>query len=708
MICPNCGKTVRSKHQCAHCGHVFSADEIKAMKKGTVVPKNPVLKESYDYDENTGYDEYAKDTVNNQEYEREPVIDSKKENRTVARDEELQTQREPVPTPVVPGAPESNQVDADDPFQIDEEEMRRIQAENDLDEASNYDDQDFEEDYYEDEPRRRGGFLSVLWGILKLLIAVAIVFLLFLFGPQLIGKVTDYFNQDKSESSQPIGTSESEIETGADPSTGSNQESNQAAEEQGTFTVSNKEVKTDNYPIIEVDLAFDQELESVDRSTFNFAIEQDGQKQELGQAFALTKDGKNLSLKFNDPGQVGDGQVQMTSENSDQAGQANLLITSQDGKFEEKISFERPQADQANAEKQTEFNKAIESGTNNDVSVYLADASEPSQAYQHQVKEVEAANEIAWFILQNLYEKIDANELTLEEPVELNESLIAQGDQGNIAASSPETPLTISNLVYAMVQENDVTAMNHLIQALGGPNQFNTWLNEHDYFATKVNTLLAVDNEGGFTGATTSIQDLGLLLNKLANDELVSAESDAAIKEQLLNTPINNKYPEAGIPDVTGRYEIASADANTKQNYYAGILKTEAKNYIVVMLSDKAKQADFTKLFNSLASLLVTGTDTSDESSSSDSQAQAEPAVDESSQISILPSPNTGQETNNAEGTEANTSTGNANGREDYYSQLVENTGEYVVLPNRSYVNENGVVVEPKWFKAEDGSYKYN
>ena len=157
MICPNCGKTVRSKHQCAHCGHVFSSDEIKAMKKGTVVPKNPVSKESYDYDENTGYDEYAKDTVNNQEYEREPVIDSKKENRTVARDEELQTQREPVPTPVVPDAPESNQVDADDPFQIDEEEMRRIQAENDLDEASNYDDQDFEEDYYEDDDEKEPG-----------------------------------------------------------------------------------------------------------------------------------------------------------------------------------------------------------------------------------------------------------------------------------------------------------------------------------------------------------------------------------------------------------------------------------------------------------------------------------------------------------------------------------------------------------------------
>ena len=87
MQCPNCGRNVRSKNQCAYCGHVFNKQEVAELK----------------------------------------------------------------------------------------EETRN-------------------EDVVQETPRRSsGGFSRVLWGIIKLVLAVAIVFLAFLYGPRIINQVVDYF-----------------------------------------------------------------------------------------------------------------------------------------------------------------------------------------------------------------------------------------------------------------------------------------------------------------------------------------------------------------------------------------------------------------------------------------------------------------------------------------------------------------------------------
>lgn len=43
MQCPNCGRKVRSKHQCAHCGYVFGSDDKIESQETT--PLKKVLKQ---------------------------------------------------------------------------------------------------------------------------------------------------------------------------------------------------------------------------------------------------------------------------------------------------------------------------------------------------------------------------------------------------------------------------------------------------------------------------------------------------------------------------------------------------------------------------------------------------------------------------------------------------------------------------------------
>ena len=126
--------------------------------------------------------------------------------------------------------------------------------------------------------------------------------------------------------------------------------------------------------------------------------------------------------------------------------------------------------------------------------------------------------------------------------------------------------------------------MNHLIQEVGGPNEFNVWLNENSYFSTRVNNLLSISETGEVAGALTNVQDLGQLLTKLSNDELVSEDASTDIKERLLQSPFTAKYPESGIEEVVSRYEIASTDDNAEQQYYSAILETEETDYIVIMM----------------------------------------------------------------------------------------------------------------------------
>ena len=723
MICPNCGRSVRSKNQCAHCGHVFTSEELKAMKNGSILPKhkNESNLKDYDYEndissnlsEDSGHESvdyqpaHNQDNINRpseEDYHRAEALEDKQAGHIEETGQLGQTHHESV-----------NQSVDDDPYQMDEEEMRRIheakQAESMREQQTSMDEDDLDDDPaegYRSQPRRRGGFLSILWGILKLLLAVVIVFLLFLYGPRLIRQAKDVLNgnggsdnsvETSQSSDQSLeSTSETEGQTGSAVTNESG-----AGSSSYTLTGSQVEVPNGQYPLVEAELDFEDDLTSIDRDTFAFSVKSGDETYDLGDAYALSKEGKQLKLSFNDP----------SAGQRNSQGQASLLVTSQDGDFEEEIAFDKPNQS-VDAQIEDKVNQVLSDNLANEdaISAYLKEAGSDQSPYLKNPNSLEAGNQLSWFILQAVYEAVEAQELALEDPVMIQDDLLAPGDTGSLATEG-QSEQTVGSLLTAMVESNDVTAMNHLIQSLGGPNKFNAWLNDHHYFATKVNNLLAVDDtSGAVTGAATDVQDLGRLLEQLAQDQLVSSSSDSAIKDLLVKSPMTNKYPASGIESVSRRFEVASNDDNQNQQYYAGILETETANYVVIFMDNQvddpaaAVQA-IGQSVDQVASLLMTGDlpEDSEESASSEESSDDQTAsTPDDSQVSIVSEAPT--ETSPAQA--AQTPQGNPNGREDYYSQKVENTGEYVQLPNRSYVNENGQVVEPKWYWDEASkTYKY-
>lgn len=607
MQCPNCGRNVRSKNQCAYCGHVFNKKEVAEVKQ-----------DSYD------------------------------------------------------------------------------------------------EEIVEETPRRsRGGFTRVLWGIIKLVLAVAIVFLAFLFGPRIINEVVDYFQPSETEVAQnapeeepetqdPVNgeseveeTSEEAQESDAETEeTNESSESEEEAETEGQISIVNQEVNLDEYPLTNVSLEFDESLDSVDNSTFAFTIEANGETIDLDNDYSLVKDGQTLSISFNDP-----SVAVLSTEAQEQV----LNIESETLGVSESITYEVPTTtlDSGQAEF---FNSTITDNLASlgDVSavVYPADSEVP---YVYDDQSVEADALISWFVLGHTFNTINDGELALEDTVSVSLDLVSENDEGIVATAEEGAEFTIQELLAAVVESNDASAMNHLIQETGGPNSFNLWLNESNYFSTRVTQMLTTQESGQVVGAVTSAQDIAQLLDKLANNELVSPELDATFKVLLLNTPITEKYPAEQIDGYQTRYEIASADSNSAQQNYSGIIELEDTNYIVVILSSNFSSAEevvpaISTSINEIVTYFETG-QTPDEAAleAEESAAEAESVVEEStpSQVNVV------EESVPASGTVGE------DGR-TYSQQYVENIGSYVDLPEETVYDESTGETRPaEWFydEAEERYY---
>lgn len=541
MECPNCGKTVRSKTQCAHCGHVFNKDDQKELKVKEVV----------------------------------------------------------------------------------------------------YDNSTFDDDTYVDYSRgKKSKTGSILWSLVKLVIAVAVVFLAFLFGPTMIDSVMNYFNAD-SEVAQEVqtpqeadqtpdgndggdietptlvsndGGDDSETEEGADDaqtteeestedSADSASESEQAEdedeeEETTGLALASSDVNLDNYPLITVSLDFEEDLDQVDSETFAFEIESNGNVVDLGDDYSLVKEGQNLTLSFNDP-----AIAVLSTEPTQQI----LSVTSESLDIEETIEYELPSASDS-GEITEAFNNIINdnlSGLGQVSVVSYEDGESIPLVYDDQTKE--AGTLISWFVIAHTYHSINEGDLALEDMIAINPELIAEGDQGYVATTEELSELSVRDLIVQVINNLDPTALNHLIQANGGPNNFNLWLNESNFFATRVTQLLSLNEAGYVEGAVTNAKDIASLLQNLANDQLVSEELDQNFKELLLDSPLTYKYPVDQANNVLTRYEIATSDGNLGQQYYSSILELESGYHIVVILLSDFEDVDSSVLAisNTISELLA-------------------------------------------------------------------------------------------------------
>lgn len=582
MKCPNCDRTVRSKTHCAYCGYNFKAGDVATS---------------------------------------EPKRSERTDQVTEVESSEPEQRVEPV-VPEITDFRDAGDIDSNEVYES--RSGREPQA-------------------VIPKTKRKGG--NAIWGIIKLLIAVAVVFLLFLYGPGLAGQMMDYFNSEdnffvqtfgsKDESdevSSEVATEESDLEgettTEGDSSDSATSESEEA---KSALTLTNQSVELENYPTINVTMSFEESLASVDQSTFKFLVSGTGEETELSE-YSLFKEGNNLVLSFNDPSL----EVVAATEQ-----EQTLRLVSENLNIDEAVTYTLPDVN-VDQEQAQQFNDSINNHLADlgDVSAVFSEVgADVPFAYANQSTDADAL--IGWFVIERTFEALSSGEFTLESSVPINDNLKAANDTGAVASTEVDATYTYGQLLEYVVRERDLSAINHLIQETGGLNEFNLWLNESGYFATRLTAPLSYNEEGLITGAMTSAQDIGNLLNALANDSLVNETSDATIKEMLLQSPFSDKYPES-ITGVETRFELMSADDNPSRQYYTGILKMEDTSYIVVILVSNVKSVEeavpaIATTIDELATYFSQGTLPSEEdeveSSESEEEVVAEP---ETSQVEIV------------------------------------------------------------------------
>lgn len=665
MQCPNCGRTVRSKTHCAFCGYKFNAADKKEFnqKIDNVVDQANRRPREVEEDRlhqplSSGHERKGS-TINHFQPGPQPVT-----RRNLTKElEEAEKEAEKVYAKT-----NSTENNFEEPLTEEDEFKRRA------DEILAYPysfvdetDDDVEDDEYYVMPptkERSGGFFANLF---KLLLGLAFIFLLFLYGPVLMGKVMDYFNPAENtsthskdqkpqiklpwqqETSQETAGQQATLTTQEGPDEQIKHESQvqnstlvlkedhsqsqtgqTISDESQSYQIVQNEVDLREYPKINVNMEFAKDLADVDRDTFKFRVKYNATETELKEAYSLTKEGKKLTLSYLDPA------IDVVGEDTHKQ---SLLIQGQN--YQEMIAYELP--------KQTTDKKVSEDYTKimeeqfkplGKISASVIN-EEKKQTFVYENETVEADSLIAWFVLQRTYELVKDGDIRLDDSVEVNKQLMASGDQGLLASGSPEDKYTIQSLIDLVIQQADASAMNHLIQVVGGVNEFNYWLNGSGYFATRMSAPLAVENQVDITGATTSASDISQLLTKLAHNKLISEDLDKAFKEALLQSPMSEKFPNDH-SQVKRRFELLTKDSTVHAQHYAGIIETEKDPIILVLLS--ANFEDPLAVINSINQTITKVIDYQLTGSTSEttetSQTTSEPVV--TSQIE--PSPTTYEE----------------------------------------------------------------
>ncbi len=642
MKCPNCGKTIRSKNQCVHCGYVFNSN--------------------------------AKQTRNTPK--QVDAIDTKRENDT------FRSEKEPVEFESVTINSRSNQ-----------NESTQNESTNDA----------YEEVYVYNEPKQPSGCRRVFSFLLKLVLAVLVVFLLFYYGPTLYNKAMNLINgNDQTEQTTESTSNQNESAEPVKSEQGQNEATSESSEEAAEGSNWNFETNTDNYPVIRVAMTPEEPVGSIDGDTFTFELENGNTGPQEITDYSLTPEGDQLILSFRDP-----ALNVLSTEPQPQT----LTITSESLNVSEEISYDIPSEglDQATIDQYNEIINSTFDG-NEDVTAFINTNDENSAPFIYDDQTKEAGSLISWYIIERVYQAIEENELSLEDTIPLNSALMAEGDTAPLSMVEPDAEYTVEELLDLMIQDQDLTAMNHLIQEVGGPNQFNIWLNEHNYFSTRVNNLLSLSPDGQVAGAMTNVQDLGQLLQLLSNDELVSSEASEMIKEKLLQSPETAKYPSEGIEGVERRYELASSDDNAQQQYYSGILESEDGNHIIIMMANSYDEAEniVAKIQSALADIMNKHLSNgeqyeSSEESSEETEESTEATVPVEEAPSVAETPVESEAAGYTESVEQYAPENPA-----YYSQYVQGQDRYVELPDRSIVNANGQRIEPTWFFDEESqTYRY-
>lgn len=222
-----------------------------------------------------------------------------------------------------------------------------------------------------------------------------------------------------------------------------------------------------------------------------------------------------------------------------------------------------------------------------------------SQAWTFNNRPQKSASSIKLFILATLFRQAQAGQLDLNEPYVLLASDRVSGT-GDLQGMAPGTSFTLLELAQKMITISDNTATNILIRKVGGFAAVNALAKQMGATATQLTRFMG-DATAIAQGRDnlSSAKDIGTLLWRLINHQLISPQADTDMLAMLNQTQNHTKLPAllpAGITvyNKTGEYDDYGVEND------AAIFQANHRAVVIVVMSEAGQLAQQVAAMNQI------------------------------------------------------------------------------------------------------------
>lgn len=240
-----------------------------------------------------------------------------------------------------------------------------------------------------------------------------------------------------------------------------------------------------------------------------------------------------------------------------------------------------------------------------ETSVYVSPTDSTEEVVSNS-KAQRAASNIKLFILITAYQQVNEGKLNLNDKYTLKDSDKVNGT-GEIRNMSSGTEISIQDLLEDMMEDSDNTAANIVIRQLGGMNKVNAQIKKIGAKDTKLERML-MDMDALKDGKDnyTSVADLGMVLKKIYNHQMVSTKYDNAMLDILKKNNNHTKLPhdlpeEATVYNKTGEFDDYGIEND------AAIFGNNKGSFVIVVMSQDGSRDEQIKKMNSFGSVMYDG-----------------------------------------------------------------------------------------------------
>ena len=229
-----------------------------------------------------------------------------------------------------------------------------------------------------------------------------------------------------------------------------------------------------------------------------------------------------------------------------------------------------------------------------EVSIYIKDLQTGIEISYNDSIPLPSASIVKIPIMVCVFQAVKDGNLGLDDKIKLTRHIKAAGS-GLLKRRRSGREFTVRELMELMITESDNTATNMLVEKLG--MDYINWLfaNKFDLKVTNLSRNIMDLNKrrNGIENFTTA-KEIGMLLEKIYNGELVSREYSAMMLEILSRQKINDRIPRFLPSNLTIAHKTGLMDHLCHDS---GIIFTPNGNFIICVLTNEISSMRMAKRF---------------------------------------------------------------------------------------------------------------